>query len=73
MRTDYDYIVKYYLKDGSVKRDNYGDYQLCIETSRLIFECSKDIIDYYTIIDCREGYKYKRLYDSRNNKKYSAD
>jgi hypothetical protein len=33
MNSDYNYIVKYYLNDGNVERDNYGDYRLCIETS----------------------------------------
>lgn len=73
MHTDYDYIVKYYLKDGNVEKDNYGDYQLCIETSKLNFECNKDITDYYTITDCRDGYKCKCIYDSRNDKKYSVE
>ena len=67
MNSDYNYIVKYYLKDGNVERDNYGDYRLCIETSRLNFECNKDITDYYTITDCRKGYKCICIYDSRND------
>lgn len=67
MRTDYDYIVDYHLKNGKVKRDNYGSYTLCLETSRLNFECNKDITDYYTISDYRSGLNIKCLYDSRND------
>lgn len=67
MNSDYNYIVKYYLKDGNIERDNYGDYRLCIETSRLNFECNKDITDYYIIEDCRNIYKCTCIYDSRND------